>query len=49
VERSVPSRWKLERVRSAVEAGATLPAAIEAMQGAYVERAATGRPFVEWR
>jgi len=47
-ERAVPSQWKLDRVRAAVEDGATLAEAIETMQRAYVERAAVDRPFVAW-
>jgi hypothetical protein len=43
-----PSAWKRARVRERVDAGDSLPEAIRAMQAAYVERAATGRPFADW-
>ena len=46
---ATPSAWKLDRVRRAVEAGASLADGIERMQREYVERAAEGRPFAEWR
>jgi hypothetical protein len=45
---TVPSAWKKMRVRAAVEDGATLPAAVERMQRAYVDRAGGETPFVDW-
>jgi hypothetical protein len=44
----VPSAWKKARVREAVDDGATLPAAIERMQRAYIERAGGDAVFVDW-
>lgn len=45
-ERTTPSRWKKARVHEGIDAGATLPEAIERMQRVYIEKA--GQPFVEW-
>ena len=47
-DHTAPSAWKRAQVREAVEAGASLRAAIEGMQAAYVERAGRGTPFAEW-
>lgn len=47
-ETGPPSAWKLGRVRAALEDGATLSTAVETMQHAYLDRAATGTPLVEW-
>jgi hypothetical protein len=41
-----PSAWKKQRVREALDAGATLQDAITEMQATY--RARTGTPFVDW-
>jgi hypothetical protein len=41
-----PSAWKIDRVRSELDAGADLREAITAMQRAYIERC--GTPFAEW-
>jgi hypothetical protein len=45
-ERKTPSRWKIDRVRAELDAGSDLPAAIERMQRAYLERC--GTPFAAW-
>lgn len=45
---TVPSAWKKARVREAVDDGATLPAAIEAMQRDYIERAGGETVFADW-
>jgi len=45
---TVPSAWKKERVREAVDDGATLSGAIEAMQRDYLARAGGGTVFVDW-
>jgi hypothetical protein len=47
-ETGPPSAWKLDRVRAALDDGATFEAAVTEMQRAYVERAASGTPFAEW-
>jgi hypothetical protein len=47
-ETESPSAWKLRRVRRELDAGATFEAAVTEMQSAYVERAASGAPFVDW-
>jgi hypothetical protein len=47
-ETGPPSAWKLDRVRTALDDGADLRTAVRAAQRAYVERAATGTPFVDW-
>jgi hypothetical protein len=44
----VPSAWKKARVREAVDDGATLPEAIEAMQRDYLDRAGGETVFVDW-
>jgi hypothetical protein len=41
-----PSDWKIGRVRAELDAGADLQTAIEAMQGAYLDRC--GTPFAAW-
>ncbi len=46
--RTTPSRWKKDRVRSAVADGARLPAAIAEMQREYVRRSRTTDSFGEW-
>ncbi|MFC6716982.1 hypothetical protein ACFQGT_15985 [Natrialbaceae archaeon GCM10025810] len=46
--RRTPSRWKLERVRERLEAGATFDDAVRGMQAAYVDRSGAGTPFSEW-
>jgi len=43
-----PSAWKRARVREAVDAGASLQEAVEAMQAEYVEHAGSGTPFAWW-
>lgn len=43
-----PSRWKLARVRSALEDGASFAEAVHSMQRAYVERAGDGDPLATW-
>jgi hypothetical protein len=45
---AVPSAWKKARVREELADGATLPAAIEAMQRAYLDRAGGETVFVDW-
>lgn len=45
-QRTSPSRWKLDRVQTAVEDGQSLESAIREMQLAYFDR--MGTPFVEW-
>ncbi|MFB6068533.1 MAG: hypothetical protein ABEJ90_01235 [Halobacterium sp.] len=45
---TTPSEWKRRRVAAELDAGATLPDAIRAMQGAYRRNAATGDPFAAW-
>jgi hypothetical protein len=47
-ETGPPSAWKLDRVRAALDDGADLDGAVRAMQRDYVERAASGTPFVDW-
>jgi hypothetical protein len=47
-ERTTPSRWKLRTVRSQLDSGADLRAAIEGMQREYVDRSGSGEPLVEW-
>ena len=47
--RATPSAWKIERVRRAVDEGRSLADGIRRMQREYVDRAASTRPFVEWR
>ena len=47
-ERTTPSRWKLSRVESALDAGAGFDDAVREMQAEYVRRAAAGDPVVEW-
>jgi hypothetical protein len=43
-----PSAWKRARVRAALDAGSSLPAAIREMQAEYVEHSGKGTPFAEW-
>ena len=45
---AAPSAWKKARVREAVDDGATLPEAIEAMQRDYNARAGGERVFADW-
>jgi hypothetical protein len=47
-ERTTPSRWRKAAVRDRLDRGVELPAAVEAVGREYVERAASGEPFVEW-
>ncbi|MFB6168228.1 MAG: hypothetical protein ABEJ43_05210 [Haloferacaceae archaeon] len=47
-ETGPPSAWKLRRVRRKLDDGATFEEAVTETQRAYVERAASGTPFVEW-
>ena len=47
-DHTAPSAWKRARVREAVDAGASLRAAIEGMQAAYVDHSRSGTPFAEW-
>lgn len=47
-ETGPPSAWKLDRVRAALNDGAPFETAVTEMQRAYVERAASGTPFVDW-
>ncbi|MFB6354049.1 MAG: hypothetical protein ABEJ92_08180 [Halobacteriales archaeon] len=46
--RRTPSRWKLSRVRSSLDDGASLADAIAAMQREYNDRSAAGTPFAAW-
>ena len=46
--RATPSSWKKARVREALDGGADLAGAIEAMQREYIDRSRGGDPFVEW-
>jgi len=46
--RTTPADWKRERVRSRLDDGADLTAAIEGMQREYVERSLADEPFVGW-
>lgn len=43
-----PSRWKLETVRTYLDAGRSLDRAIEEMQRDYIDKSRTEIPFVEW-
>ena len=43
-----PSAWKKSRVREAVDDGATLTEAIEAMQRDYIARAGGETVFADW-
>ena len=45
---TAPSAWKKARVREAVDDGATLPDAIEAMQRDYIARAGGETIFADW-
>jgi len=45
---TVPSAWKKARVREALNDGASLPEAIEAMQREYLDRAGGETVFVDW-
>jgi hypothetical protein len=47
-ETGPPSAWKLRRVERELDAGADFAAAVTGMQEAYVDRAASGTPFVGW-
>jgi len=47
-EHTAPSAWKRARVREALDAGASLPAAIERMQAEYVEHSRKGTAFERW-
>lgn len=46
--RTTPATWKRERVRTRLDAGDDLEAAITGMQREYIRRAETGEPFVHW-
>jgi hypothetical protein len=46
--RATPATWKRDRVRSRLDAGIDLEAAIAGMQREYIRRAETGAPFVSW-
>lgn len=46
--RTTPATWKRERVRTRLDAGDDLDAAITGMQREYIRRAGTGEPFVDW-
>ncbi|WP_299332246.1 hypothetical protein [Haloplanus sp.] len=45
---TVPSAWKKDRVRAAVDDGATLPEAVERMQRTYLDHAGGGTVFADW-
>jgi hypothetical protein len=45
---TTPSKWKLDRVRDALAAGASLHTAIEQMQRRYHERSVTHDSFAAW-
>lgn len=47
-QQTTPSRWKLERVRDALDAGAPFDEAVRDMQAAYVDRSTSETPFIEW-
>jgi hypothetical protein len=47
-DRTVPSRWKLTRVRDRLDDGEVFAEAVHGMQREYVRRAGTGEPLVEW-
>lgn len=47
-ERKTPSRWKIERVRDALDDGRSLEDAITAMQRSSIELSSARKPFVEW-
>jgi hypothetical protein len=47
-ERTTPSRWKIERVRTELDAGAALDEAIEAMQREYIRLSREHETFAEW-
>jgi len=47
--RLTPSQWKLDRVRAELDAGASFPAAVRAMQQSYIEQSSAGTPFAEWK
>ena len=47
--RLTPSQWKLNRVRAELDAGASFPAAVRAMQQSYIEQSSAGTPFAEWK
>jgi len=46
--RLTPSQWKLDCVRTALDAGESLPEAVRTMQQRYVELSSAGTPFAEW-
>ena len=46
--RTTPASWKRDRVRERLDAGDSLPDAVEGAQRRYVERAAATDAFVEW-
>lgn len=46
--RRAPSDWKKAAVRAGLEAGQSLPNAIESMQGTYIELSGQGRPVATW-
>lgn len=46
--RTTPATWKRDRVRTRLDAGDDLEAAITGMQREYIQQAGTGEPFVHW-
>ncbi len=46
--RTTPATWKRDRVRTRLDAGDDLDAAITGMQREYIQQAGTGEPFVHW-
>ena len=45
---TVPSAWKRRRIEARIDDGSDLETAIEEMQRAYIRRAETDEPFVDW-
>ncbi len=46
--RTAPSDWKIDRVRTELDAGATLDEAIRGMQTAYIRQSREHETFAEW-
>ncbi|MFB6143172.1 MAG: hypothetical protein ABEJ30_07500 [Halorientalis sp.] len=46
--RTTPSKWKIARVRDALDEGLAFPDALEAMQREYVRRSRTSESFADW-